>query len=387
MLKHIVHSYHGKLHTFDDFYRDNSNPIKTRSSSNDLTSTNCLSPSPTSPCSPNSNNPYTFYTVFSDFKHSTTPDVLPEEDETEDDNEIHEQESSSTTAVFYLEDDHNNHPNISPPSSSPNWPSLIFNRLRHANNNNNNNNSIVKQISINESQMNLPKLRKNDFLDSSINKHRYLKRSETITHTNELSKKTTGSNDELPELSFSASNDTVKKHRSFVSLFNYFHHNHYQNLPTKSGTKSNSINTLHFETLSLNNNEILHPKLIKQKTLPSSNEICSPVTKSLPKPILPKLASFFHRNHISEQHKHRIGNLKARLHHRRHSPPLSSTAPKFQYQDSNELIQEIKLLQDQPCQDNDHLSYQRPVKPVVMKRVHTWHNTFDLRPIDQCLEY
>ncbi|CAF3321491.1 unnamed protein product [Rotaria socialis] len=393
MLKNIVHSYHGKLHTFDDFYRNDSNPIKSRLSSNDLTSTNnCPSPSPTSPCSPNS-NPYTFYNVFSDFKYSTAPDVVPEEDETEDKNEIIEPDSNSATAVFYLEDDHNSHPQISASSSSPNWPSLIFHRFRHSNNNNNNYNynnthSMVKQMSINENQMNLTKSRKNDHIDSSINKHRYLKRSETITHTNGLTDRKTSGNNDFLELSLSTTNDVVKKHRSFASLFNYFHHSHHQNLPTKNPGKSNSIDTLHLENLNLNNNDFSRPKLIKQKPLPSSNEIYSPVTKSPPKPILPKLASLFHRNHSSEQHIYRVGNLKARLHHRRHSPPLTNTAPKFQCQDSNELIQEIKRSEDEQHQDNDHhISTQRPVKPVVMKRVHTWHNTFDLRPVDQCLEY
>lgn len=103
--------------------------------------------------------------------------------------------------------------------------------------------------------------------------------------------------------------------------------------------------------------------------------------------MLPKLTSLFHRHHLSEQHKHRVGNLRARLHHRRNSPPLTSTAPKFQCQVSNELIEEIKQLEEQQYIDEDNMLYRRPAKPVVMKRVHTWHNSFDLRPVEQCLEY
>ncbi|CAF3521109.1 unnamed protein product [Rotaria sp. Silwood1] len=390
MLKHIVHSYHGKLHTFDDFYRDSSNPIKTRSSSNDLTSTNSCSPSsPTSPCSPNS-APYTFYNVFSDFKYSTTPDVVPEEDETEDDNEIIEQESNSTPAVFYLEDEHHNQPQIS--SSSSNRSSSILSRFRHSNNNNNNNTTnnnnhvMVKQISVNENQMSLTKSRKNDFIDLSINKHRFLKRSETTTHTNGLIDKKLSANDDFSELSLSPTNDIVKKHRSFGSLFNYFHHNHHQNLSTKNSDKSNLTDTLNLDNRNLNNNDFSRSKIIKQKTLPLNNEVYIPVNKSPSKPILPKLASLFHRP-SSEQHKYRVGNIKARLHHRRHSPPLTNNAPKFQCQDSNELIQEIKRSEDQQYYDNDHIPYQRPVKPVVMKRVHTWHNTFDLRPVDHLKDF
>ncbi|CAF4192758.1 unnamed protein product [Rotaria sp. Silwood2] len=374
MLKHIVHSYHGKLHTFDDFYRNDSNPIKSRSSSNELPSTNnCSSSSPTSPCSPNS-PPYTFYNVFSDFKFSTTPDVVPEEDETEDDNEIIEQEFNSIPAVFYLEDEQHNQPQIS--SSSSNRSSSILSRFRHSNNNNNNNHLMVKQNSVNENQMNLTKLRKNDFIDLSINKHRFLKRSETITHTNRLIDKKLSANDEFPDLSFSPTNDVVKKHRSFVSLLNYFHHNHHQNLSTKNSDKSN------LENFNLNNNEFSRPKIIKQKTLPLNNEVYTPVNKSPPKQILPKLASLFHRPSF-EQHKYRVGNLKARLHHRRHSPPLTNNALKFQCQDSNELIKAIKRSEGQQYHDNDNIPCQRPVKPVIMKRVHTWHNAFDLRPIDQ----
>ncbi|CAF3137556.1 unnamed protein product [Rotaria sp. Silwood2] len=204
--------------------------------------------------------------------------------------------------------------------------------------------------------------------------------NQTITHTNRLIDKKLSANDEFPDLSFSPTNDVVKKHRSFVSLLNYFHHNHHQNLSTKNSDKSN------LENFNLNNNEFSRPKIIKQKTLPLNNEVYTPVNKSPPKQILPKLASLFHRPSF-EQHKYRVGNLKARLHHRRHSPPLTNNALKFQCQDSNELIKAIKRSEGQQYHDNDNIPCQRPVKPVIMKRVHTWHNAFDLRPIDQCLEY
>ena len=394
MLKHLVHSHHGKLHTFDDFYNNtntnsnNSKPIKSRLSSNDLISTNNLSPSPTSPCSPTS-NPYTFYNVFSDYKSCTTPYVVIEEDETETDNQLNIQESIPSTPLFYLEDDHHNHiqtPSPSSVSTSPHWPSLILNRFRHSNTNNpNHHHGIIKQNSVNENQMTSTKLRKSELSDPSINKHRFLKRSETINNENCLNDKKSP-NDDFPELSLTTTNtNSVKKHRSLASLFHHFHHHHHQNFSSKKSDKSNSSETLHTEYIYKNSNEIsLRPKLQKQKTIPLTSEYNSPVKKSPSTPILPKLVSLFHRHHFSEHHKYRVGNLKARLHHRRHSPPLTTTAPKFQCQDSNELIQQIKQQEYQP---NDYTPFQHSIKPVVMKRVHTWHNTFDLRPLDQCLEY
>lgn len=385
MVKNSGYSSNGRMHTFDDFYRNDLNLLKSRSSSNDLTSTNnSSSPSPTSPCSPNG-NPYTFYNVFSDFKHSVAPDVVLEEDETEDDNDIIEHDLHSATPVFYLEEDHHSQIPVSPSSSStsPNWPSLIFSRLRHSNNSHN---PMMKQVSVNENQMSTTKTRKNDISDSVVNKHRFLKRSQTTNNTNTLTDKKCSTNDDFPELSFSPTNNMVKKHRSFASLFHYFHHNHHQNLSSKTSNKSNSIDTLHLDNFNTHN-DISRPKLVKQKTLPSTVENYSPVNKSSSTLLLPKLTSFFQRHHLSEQHKDRVGNLKARLHHRRHSPPLTNNAPKFQCQVSNELIQEVKRSEDQEHHNHDCAPFQRSVKPVVMKRVHTWHNSFDLRPIDQCLEY
>jgi hypothetical protein len=375
MIKHLVHSHQGKLQTFDDFYRNDSKPIKFRSASNELIATN-NSPSPTSPCSPN-NNSYTFYNVFSDFKSSSTPDVVLEEDETEQDNNIIQQELTPSKPVFYLEDDH--HPPSQSSSSSPHWPTLILNRFRHSNNHN----VMVKQNSVNENQMNSTKLRKSDLTDSIIipPKHRFLKRSQTINHTNGLTDKKSSSttNDDFPELSLTS--NSVKKHRSFVSLFHHFHHNnHHQNniiTRTKNPNISKSTETLHLD----NHNDNQRPKLFKLKSIPPINDKSSPVNKSPSTPILPKLVSLFHRHHLSEHHKYRVGNLKARLHHRR------NTAPKFQCQSSNELIKEIKQLEEQGYDQNDYIPFQRSVKPVIMKRVHTWHNTFDLRPVDQCLEY
>jgi hypothetical protein len=290
--------------------------------------------------------------------------------------------------VFYLEDDHHNHPQTpSSSSSSPHWPSLILNRFRHSNPNPYHH-GIMKQHSINESQMNLTKIRKNDLSDISINKHRFLKRSETINNTNGFTDKKS-TNDDFPELSFSTNNHIVKKPRSFVSLFHHFHHYHHQNFPTKNPNKSNSTGTLYTENINTNNNhnEIPRQKLIKQKSLISNNDNSSPVNRSPSTPIFPKLISLFHRHHLSEHHKYRVGNLKARLHHRRHSPPLTNTAPKFQCQVSNELIQQIQQSEEQQYDENYYISHQHSVKPVVMKRIRTWHNAFDLRPLDQCLEY
>ena len=411
MLKHLVHSHHSKLHTFDDFYNNNSTTnsktIKSRSSSNDLISTAnnySSSPSPTSPSSPNS-NPYTFYNVFSDFKSSTTPDVVIEEDETEDDNQLKPPEPQSPAPVFYIGDDHLHHHHHQQPqtsssssgSSSPHWPTLLLNRFRHSNPNHH---GIVKQISVNENQLISTKMRKSEHIDPFINKHRYLKRSETINNDNSLSDKKS-SNDDFPELSFPLNNNIVKKHRSFASLFHHFHnnnnhhnhhhHHHHQNTPSpKDPNKSKSTGQLNTEAAN-HHHEVSRPKLMKQKTLPSSNDLNSPVKKSPSSPILPKLASFFHRHphphHSSEHHKYRVKNLKARLHHRRNSPPLTNTAPKFHCQLSDELIQEVQQLEEERVNQKAIFEAQRSVKPVVMKRVHTWHNSFDLRPIDQCLEY
>ncbi|UJR29909.1 hypothetical protein I4U23_017457 [Adineta vaga] len=365
MLKHITHSHHGKLHTFDDFYRDNSKPIRTRSSTNDLTSaTNSF---PTSPY----------------FKSTITPDVVLEEDETEEENNTIPEQSTPPTAVFYLEDEHPNQSQSPSSTSSPHWPSLILNRFRHAHHHHHH--TLVKQNSVNENQMNLTKLRKSDSTDSSFTKHRFLKRSQTINHTDSLADKKS-STDDFPELSLATNNNIVKKHRSFVSLLHHFHHNHqHQNSSKKHPDRSNSTGTLDIEKLNINSTEFPRQKVIKQKTLPSTNndEQYSPVKKSPSTPILPKLVSLFHRHHLSEQHKYRVGNLKARLHHRRNSPPLMNTAPKFQCQISNELIEEIKKLEEEQLIDQDYMSSSRPTKPVVMKRVHTWHNSFDLRPVDQ----
>ena len=363
MLKHLVHSSHGKLHTFEDFYRSNSKPIKSGLlSSNDLISTSHYS---SSSCSSN-NNSYTFYNVFSDLKCSTAADVLTEEDETENDDEIVEQESKP---VFYLEEDnHHGQTNISS-SSSMNWSSSILHRFRHSTNTN----LMMKQNPIHENQI---KSRKNDFIDSLPSKHQ---RSPTINHTNH---KKYSINDDLSGFSFPPTNDITKKHRSFISLFHYFHSN--QNLSTKNIRNiSNSIDGLHLE-----NSNSSQYKLHKQKSFSSTSETNSPVNKSSSITFLPKLASLFHRHHLSEHHKYRVGNLKTRLHHRKNSPPLKNTAPKFQCQVSNELIQEIKQSEKQQAHQRHTFNpFQRPVKPVVMKRVHTWHNTFDLRPVDQCLEY
>jgi len=122
---------------------------------------------------------------------------------------------------------------------------------------------------------------------------------------------------------------------------------------------------------------------------PSSS---SPVVKSSSTPLLPKLVSLLrhhhhhhHHNHLAEHHKYRVGNLVARLHFRRNSPPMSNVGPKFKCPSSNDLIEEIKQAQEE--NNDEYVRLRRPIKPVVMKRVHTWHNTFDLRPLDQCLEY
>ena len=367
MLKQLVHSHHGKLQSFDDFYKtsttSNSKAIKTRSTSNESItgSTNHYSsPSPTSPCSPNS-NPYTFYNVFSDLKLTTTPHVVIEEDENEDDLP---QESQPSTPVFYLEEEHQHHsPQTPSTSSSSHWPSSILNRFRHSHPTN----GITKQISINENQMISTKIRKSELCDPSTHKHRFLKRSETVDHTDGFSEKRS-SQEDFPELSLPANNFT-KKHRSFVSFFH-----HQQNSP------SNSTGTLQTENS--------QSKSVKSKPVSTSIENDSPVKKSPPTPFIPKLASLFHRHHLTEHHKHRVGNLKARLHHRRHSPPLTNTAPRFHCEVSNELIQQIQYLEAEDIlQRNEYIQLQRSLKPVIMKRVHTWHNTFDLRPLDQCLEY
>lgn len=373
MLKHLVHSHHGKLQTFDDFYKtsstSNSKAIKTRSTSNESITGSTTSPSPTSPCSPNS-NPYTFYNVFSDLKLTKTPEIVIEEEEEENEDDL-PIDSQPSTPVFYLEEDQQQQhspQNTPSTSSSSHWPSSILNRFRHSHPTN----GITKQISINENQMTSTKIRKSELCDPPpTHKHRFLKRSETVDHADGLAEKRS-SQEDFPELSLPTNNFT-KKHRSFVSFFH-----HQQNSP------SNSTGSLHMD----HSQENYRSKTIKSKPVSTSIEIDSPVRKSPPTPLIPKLASLFHRHHLSEHHKYRVGNLKARLHHRRHSPPLTNTAPKFHCEVSNELIQEIQYLEIEELeQRNEFIQLQRSLKPVIMKRVHTWHNTFDLRPLDQCLEY
>jgi len=379
MLKHLAHSHH-KLHTFDDFYNENTStkPIKSRLSSNDLLSSSPQIPTTTTTtttnldCSP-LNNQYTFYNIFSDLKSTTTPNVaIQEEDEGEDEMKLDEHESIPTTPVFYLEDDHHNHSHSSSSSVSPHWPSLIFNRFRHSTSQQQQQQQqqpVVKQNSVNENNSHSTKMRKNEFSDLSMNKRRFLKRSETVAHSVTFNEKKTSPNDDFPQLVSSSTNRQIeKKHRSFASLFHHFHHN-------STGSLQTTVN-------STTKSENVRPRLSKQRTLPSTSELSSPPVKKSPStPILPKLASLFTRHHSSEHRKYRIGNLKARLHHRRKSPQLNNNTPKFQCQVSTELIQEVEQL------DSQEIYSQRPIKPVIMKRVHTWHNTFDLRPLDQCLEY
>jgi len=231
MLKHLVHSHPPKLHTFDDFYRTNSQQIKSsRSLSNDLASSGSTSSSSSSSSSPSSPIGYSFHSVFCDLKSTATPDVVPEEDETEQEIDVktpdNKTPSAPSTPLFYLEEDQQQSSHHS--SSSPHWTSLFFHRFRHTNH------VLTKQNSVNENQMYSAKMRKSDLTDSSLNNvkqqpHRFLKRSETINAASlPISKKTT---DDFPELSAlnvtSNSNPIAKKHRSFASLFHHFQHHHH----------------------------------------------------------------------------------------------------------------------------------------------------------------
>lgn len=420
MLKHLVHSHPNKLHTFDDFYRTTSKPIKTRSLNSDGTSSTSSSSSPTSPCSP-SNNSYTFYSIFSDFKSNSTSDPLPEEDETEveqqTDGKCQQQEQLSiidkppsipNTPLFYLDEDHHPHPlspsqqattSTSTHSPSSHWPSLLLNRFRH------HPSSVAKQSSLNENQMSSTKLRKTELNDpitiTRISSNRFLKRSDTLDPTS-----TDHFNEDFPELSSPTSRtmSCAKKHRSFVSVFQHFPHPHLSStINSKSNSNSSSNSNKSNSTGTLDSEPIDHPqrpKLVKQKAISSPQEIVSsPVNKSPATPILPKLASLFQRHHhhhhhssqLSEQYKYRVGNLKARLHHRRTSPSSTSTT-KFQCPSSNDLIHQITNDEDKTFSvdyliDSETIRQQRSTKPVIMKRVHTWHNSFNLTPIDQCVEY
>lgn len=418
MLKHLVHAHPNKLHTFDDFYRTTSKPIRTLSNHSDgVSSTNTSSSSsPISSSSP-SNTSYTFYNIFSDFKSNSTNETLPEEDETESEQPTKLESMQGTPPLFYLDEDHHH---SSPPlsqsqsqvtsqistsssnhSPSSHWPSLLLNRFRHSNHPL----VIAKQTSLNENQMSSTKLRKSELTDPSMSRNpsnRFLKRSDTVDNeTTEHSERKSSDhfNEDFPELSSHSSNramSSVKKHRSLASMFHHFPHPHLSssNNSKSHSHKSGSTGTLHTETPS----DHPRPKLVKQKAISSPyDSIGSPVTKSLGTPILPKLASFFQRHHhshpphLNEQYKYRVGNLKARLHHRRTSPS-SSTTTKFQCPASNDLIRQIENTKEKDLPANhlidfDTFHHQRSTKPVIMKRVHTWHNSFNLTPIDQCLEY
>jgi hypothetical protein len=408
MLKQLVHLHPNKLHTFDDFYRNSSKPIKTRSNTiatNDLNSTTSLSSSyPLSPSSPSNTTSYTFYSVFSDFKSYPSDDVLPEEDETESSEAI-KQDSNCATPLFYLEEEHqiasapsSQQISTSTPSNSPHWPALIRNRFRH-HHHHHQHSGLIRQATVPEGQLFSNKLRKNDSIDSSSLKHsshglfqRMKTMDESTTSSSRKSSQSIG--DDFPELS-APTLAASKKHRSLASVFHHFHSNHSTNHHSKHSDKYQSTGALNPDIHTDNT----HQKLVKQQTYPPSDGFdSSPVTKSPSTPILPKLVSLFHRHHHhshqSEHYKYRVGNLKARLHHRKRSPPSSTLETKFQCQSSNELIRHLETEKISSIVDDeekflemDHSRYQRSVKPVVMKRVHTWHNTFDLRPIDQCLEY
>ena len=438
MLKHLAHSHShpAKLHTFDDFYRSNSKPIRAgfTSSTNDSTINTAQTVSSSSPvssvCSP-SNNAYTFFNVFSDFKSNSTSNALTEEDENEHE-EQDKHDSAKSTPLFYLDEDHQNHQEPSPvPSTqqqqnhngssnpSPHWPSLILNRFRHQHSTGN----FRKQNGNNERHLVSSRTLDNELTDGPrMNKHSphgFLTRSKTIDYPGHSEEKKSASyhNDDFPELSAPFPNQ-VKKHRSFVSLLQHFHHPHHPHLSSvtdsKPSSKSNSTGALNTE-VNNTNHEFPRNKLVKQRTIGTTNDIIiSPVSKPAATALmLPRLASLFHRHHhqpqqqqqqqafyngnsthVSEQYKYRVGNLKARLHHRKTSPS-SKVSTKFQCESSNELIDQIKYFEEHEQQfylnndllDIDYLRQQRLFKPVVMKRVHTWHNSFNLKPIDQCLEY
>jgi hypothetical protein len=103
---------------------------------------------------------------------------------------------------------------------------------------------------------------------------------------------------------------------------------------------------------------------------PNITGIFSLRKKSSSIPILSKITSLFHRN---SNQSHGVQNFITRFRHR------SKLARSL----SNELIQKIKESEEK----DDYTHLQRSFKPVVMKRVHTCYNTFQLRSLDQCLEY
>lgn len=427
MLKHLVHSssHPSKLHTVEDFYRPSSKAIRTITTTSTGESTTSYGHSTSSsPCSltGSPNNTYTFFNVFSDFKSNSNNETLPEIDENDDEHlevkpvERYKIDSTKSTPLFYLDEDHQSHVDSGASSASsqqqnhshgsiqsPNWPSSIFHRLRHQHGHS----TSTKRSSTHENQLNNNRTSRHDLVDSAPSKisHSLSKRTKA-NDTSDEKKSKSSTNDDFPELS-APNGNTIKKHRSFVSLFQHIHQSHQQTTVAVTVVKS-SIQTCSNVTseseVNSNNSDSCRQRPNKQKTSTHQHDVhFSPSTRSPSNQIIPKLVSLFHKNvnhstgnqqHNCEQYKYRVGNIKARLHHRKLSPS-SQVSTKFQCQSSNELIDQIRSLAQQEDQfysnenllDIESLRFQRANKPVVMKRVHTWHNSFDLRPIDQCLEY
>ena len=117
-----------------------------------------------------------------------------------------------------------------------------------------------------------------------------------------------------------------------------------------------------------------HFRSLKRK----SGKRKDPYGRSFSTPLLSKLSSFFHRrsNPSSDRPTCGVHNLvtrfRPRIDHSWQHPCQTST-------ESNK--------EQLPSRVDDYVHLPRSTKPVILKRVHTYHNSFDLRPLEQCLEY
>ena len=100
--------------------------------------------------------------------------------------------------------------------------------------------------------------------------------------------------------------------------------------------------------------------------------------RSFSTPLLSKVSVFFHRRSTPSSNRPKCGihNLvtcfRPRIDHSwQHPSPTSTELNKEQL----------------PSIVDDDVHLPRSTKTVILKRVHTCHNSFDLRPLEQCLEY
>ncbi|CAF1501935.1 unnamed protein product [Didymodactylos carnosus] len=382
--------------------------------------------------------PFTFHSIFCDLQSTTTPEL----DETEavcvgdemqvsqtaifdnNDSSFLKLEPPSPTsmsspdvdsrsqpkAMFYLDES-------SPQSHSPSthWSTLhsYIQRFRHLHHHHSQSHPstsrplLSKQTSMSEFESSAHRRQVQQRSSASFvdrtHVHRFLKRSETNIGSKRRSDfcvndelyefKAIPLDEDFPELRPSGEQQhrTLKKnrksHSSVASFFHHFHPHHHQSQDQgKLSSPSKSISAVSKSTSSLSDASTD----TSQQRLTVAHKVPSKCRSS---PLFPKFFSHHdsHRNSdpSHHEHKHRIGNLMERLHHKKKQATGDDTTNmKFNCSSSSSLIKHWKSQQEQnPAQiQPDFFRTKSNQHPVIMKRVHTWHS-FDIRPIEQCKEY